>query len=367
MADNNQRIDCFYKTFPFDKVVLQDGISNLTKSKFGDLHVQTKIKKDDGTLVDYTIKFIDPNDVCVFNMPSISYYIAPGGDANKPSFYMNPILHPGWREVDKNGNQLKIHDEFGDSIQEFFEQYELTITNLLNALPKDIKNFLLGIKKGSQTTDFFTPIIGFPLYDDKQGLQAGQPNENQSPTFKVKAFMGDTTDQTKEYNKKNTEKLVIPNTKNILFTAFFDIRKSSKTGKNQIKKYEYIKPFLYSPAGHENASYERKELQVSLSILAPTLHIKHSTQSGVNADIQLTAESVTISGCSTINRNKELTDDFVNLLKRKTIERNAKYGIIDDDDIEDLAEKQRWEDANEENRKRQRLNNDENDNQQDEK
>jgi len=171
--------------------------------------------------------------------------------------------------------------------------------------------------------------------------------------------MGDTTDQTKEYNKKNTEKLIIPNTTAILFTAFFDVRRSSKTGKHQIKKYEYIKPFLYSPAGHENASYERKDLQVSLSILAPTLHIKHSKETGVNADIQLTAESVTISGCSTINRNKELTDDYVNLLKRKTAERNAKYGIIDDDDIEELSEKSRWED--EENRKRQRIN-DENQN-----
>ena len=77
---------------------------------------------------------------------------------------------------------------FGDSIEEFIQKYELTITNLLNALPKDVKNFLLGIKKGSQTNDFFTPIIGFPLYDDKQGLQAGQPNENQSPGFKVKAL-----------------------------------------------------------------------------------------------------------------------------------------------------------------------------------
>ena len=359
MSDSNQRIDCFYKTFPFDKLALQDGIGNLHKSTFGDLHVQTKMKKDDGTLVDYTIKFIDPNDVCVFNMPSISYYIAPKGDPNKPSFYMNPILHPGWKDVDKNGNQLKSHDEFGDSIEEFWHKFELTITNLLNALAKDLKNFLLGIKKGSQTTDFFTPIIGFPLYDDKQGLQAGQPNENQSPGFKVKAFMGDTTDQTKEYNKKNTEKLIIPNTTAILFTAFFDVRRSSKTGKHQIKKYEYIKPFLYSPAGHENASYERKDLQVSLSILAPTLHIKHSKETGVNADIQLTAESVTISGCSTINRNKELTDDYVNLLKRKTAERNAKYGIIDDDDIEELSEKSRWED--EENRKRQRIN-DENQN-----
>jgi hypothetical protein len=360
MSDNKQRIDYFYKTFPFENVVLQDGIANLTKSKFGDLHVQTKMKQEDGTLVDYTIKFIDPNDVCIFSTPSISYYIAPGGDPNKPSFYMNPILHPGWSDVDKNGNPLKTHDEFGDSIQEFFGKYEERITNLLNALQKDLKNFLLGIKKGSQTTDLFSPIIGFPVHEN--GLLANQPNENKSPTFKVKTFMGDSTDPTKEYNKKKTEKLIIPGTSVIIFTGFYNITRLSKTGKNKIKKYEDIKPFVYSSTGHVNASYERKELQVSLSIMAPTLHIKHSIQYGVNADIQLTAETITITGCSSINRNKELPDESVNLLKRKTIERQEKYGIIDDDDIEDLAEKQRWED--EENRKRQRLNNGDN-NQQD--
>jgi len=333
----------YFMEFPFDNLVLQDGLEKMKKSDFGDFHVTTKIKNG-FDLEDYSIDFGTDQ----LKTPSITYYIAKEGvsDPFKPSYYMNPILHPRWGDKDINGCLSQTKSSIGSLIHEFFNKFIYKIESLLNELTKQVKTFLLG-KKSSQKEGIISSIVNFPKYPDTCGLNAGSPDENQSPGFTVKLWTGDTTDQTKKYNeKKTTDKLIAPQSKTIIFTSFYDLTKQSRTGKNQITDYSYIWPFIYSAKGHSNACPQRKDLLISFSLLAPIIHIKH-TKDDVSVNIQLTAEIIKINSASLIRRNKELSDDTIKELKRKTEEAKKEYGIEDDDnnnDNDNDGENNHWRD-----------------------
>lgn len=326
----------YFMDFPFDDLVLQDGLEKITKSSYGDFHVNTKIKNG-YNLEDYSIDFGTDQ----LKTPSITYYIAKDGDPLKPSFYMNPILHPRWGDKDNNGCVLQTKTLYGSLITDFLTKFSNKIQSLLNLLAKQLKTFLLGIKKSSQTEGIISSIINFPKYPDTCGLDAGSPDESQSPGFTIKLWIGDTTNQTKEYNKKTTtDKVIPPQSKTIIFTSFYDFTKKSKTENKQITDYSYIWPYIYSAKGHLNACPQRKDLLISFSLLAPIIHIKH-TKDDVSVSIQLTAEAIKINSATMIRRNRELSDDIIKELKRKTEEAKKEYGIEDDDDDDNAND---WKD-----------------------
>jgi hypothetical protein len=316
-----------FRYFPFELLALDIG-KELKVSGYNNIHISTVIEEN-GQTYNYFITFKG----VLFHSKSFIYYQDTNEKKADPSpiFYNYPKLHPNYEKRDNLGNVTKEKDKIGQEIEIFFEKFRTKIETLVNSLPKNLKSQICGPKLSILQSGFISKITEFPLNTFKQ------PDENQSPTMKLRLWT--VQKKTEENNQQpiNTDEsnnVIVPGTNpNMkILTTIYD-KRNLKTKAKIITKYESLRPFIYSSAKHNNASPGIKTLTYTMNLTSPVLH---SGKEGV--DIQLTLSRLIFTSLNSSSRNKELTledeQDSVILTEKAKKE----DGVKDDNDESTIDE-----------------------------
>jgi hypothetical protein len=366
-------------TFPFHQLrVGRRNDKECTTSEFGTVHQKTFLETSPNIYSEYEIQFPSAQSM------SISYYVdAKGNNAKNPSLYLHPILYPKWSEKDAlTGEVKKTKNPSGIKLESFCIKFVAAIVRELEKMSEDDRTWLMGDERAvmPNAADFMMAIAQFGKYDDKHKTKAKQPNYEKSPGFAVTVWSGDETKRNSGKDtksgkdaksggagerKKNDRALRIPNTNTIVFTTFYiagpeepidangkkkskkQLKQEREEKKKPVSDYEKLKPFVYKPDGHANASDVNRTLIAATRTLCPS--ILWDPSKNLKGKLQFKAAEIKITGWQESSYNKELTDEALESTAAESKSVMEEFGFVhqvpkkrrrqseesDDDDEED--------------------------------
>jgi hypothetical protein len=178
---------------------------------------------------------------------------------------------------------------------------------------------------------YIDPIAQHSKFEKTHKTKPNQFNYDKSPGFAVTVW---TQDETKRNNasgksSKNSDKTMkIPNTNSLVYTSFYlapvedaesaatangkkKARKQLKEAKAQKKKaltdYQQVKPFVYRPEGHENASSVNRNVVAQIRVLGPSILWKPAESPA--GKVQFKAAEMIFGAWQDLSHTRELSDE----------------------------------------------------------
>lgn len=338
-------------TFPFHQLrVGRRNDKECTTSEFGTVHQKTFLETSPNIYSEYEIQFPTTQSM------SISYYVdAKGNNAKNPSLYLHPILYPKWSEKDAlSGDVKKTKNPSGIKLEAFCIKFVAAIVRELEKMSESDRIYIMGDERAvmPNAADFMMAIAQFGKYDDKHKTKAKQPNYEKSPGFAVTVWSGDETKRANNgkdakgggERKKNDKALRIPNTNTIVYTTFYiagpdepidangkkkskkQLKQEKEEKKKPVSEYEKLKPFVYKPDGHANASDVNRTLMSSTRTLCPS--ILWDPSKNLKGKLQFKAAEIKITGWQESSYNKELTDEALETAAAESKSAMEEFGFV---------------------------------------
>jgi hypothetical protein len=277
-----------------------------------------------------------------------------------PSFYVHPILHPLWSNLNSKGEVSKQTSTIGSAIEAFWEKWVLAVNRECLKLSEDDRVWMMGTnyEKVTKDTVFVESIPQHPKYpkkhakegrrdpDKSKGIlmslwkmnpskKATEPKKKYS---KLQSTMSTQSQQQQSQQKpqENDGLTMVPDTDIAIITSIYDCIKKKNNSKNddleKAKNYYEIFKFIYNSEGHPNATSVNGDMRITVSVLGPSINWAINNTPGIAMH---TINDMKITRFASNTNSHTISLEKIQEIHRQDEKADSEYGILVNEDVND--------------------------------